>query len=62
MDHSMDEEHEGSYHKVCQMGVNQVQILCMDDSLLLSNYVSHKNIAGDGRQERLCKPICEELV
>jgi len=39
-----------------------VQILRMADILLLDINVSHRNIMGNGRQERLCTPIYEELV
>jgi hypothetical protein len=47
---------------VCGLGIHQVQILCMTDSLLLGNNISCNKITGNGRQERLCKPICEVLV
>jgi hypothetical protein len=44
------------------LGIYQVQILSTTDSLLLSNNTSHSNISGDGGQEKLCKPIREDLV
>jgi hypothetical protein len=44
------------------MGVDQVQILHMVDSMCLIKNIFHSNIMGDGRKEGLCKLIHEELV
>jgi hypothetical protein len=48
--------------KCVRLGIHQVQTLRTNDSLLLSDNVSHRNIMGNGREERICKPIREELV